>query len=293
VFTGGDGGQPARCAPAVAHRLQQLYNAVLRQFDQAYISSIVARIRASSQIVSQAPQPQAQPHQPTEADYQALLASISSESPAITPEAMSILPRFSHAPGADLEAHRVPQHVIGFIEQNREQLQRAAQDQSGFRAGIPSTKNASLDHRAQVNEVSGLQTMAWFNPLQPGQLFNPPMRPPTAQSTNASNMSMGAQMATSSSGAQNQGGVMSVPMNPAGVNGIASGSVLPQPAGSMQMRTPTQDDVMNAKRWVDEQKKVAFSRGQSGSLQFFTRLTQFPSTPRLRRGRWLSDNSRE
>jgi len=228
---------------------------------------------------------------------------------------MSILPRFSHTSGADLEAHRVPQHVIGFVEQNREQLQRAAQDQSGFRAGITSTKNAPLDHRAQ--EVSGLQTMARppqvipghqqlqmqrqvqvqgqgkSNPLQPGQFFNPPMRPPTAQSTNASNMSMGAQMATSSGGAQNQGGVMSVPMNPAGVNGIASGSVLPQPAGSMQMRTPTQDDVMNAKRWVDEQKKVAFSRGQSGSLQFFTRLTQFPSTPRLRRGRWLSDNSRE
>jgi len=227
VFPDGDGGQPARCAHTVALRLQQLYSAVLRQFDQAYISSIVARIRASSQIASPAPQPQAQPHQPTEADYQALLASISSESPAITPEAMSILPRFSHASGASLEAHRVPQHVIGFVEQNREQLQRARQDQNWFRVG-----NAPLDRRAQVNEVSGLQTMA-------AQIM----------------------MAACSGGAQNQGGVMSAPMNPAGVNGIASGSVLPQTAGSMQIRTLTQEEIMNAKRWVDEQKKVALSRG--------------------------------
>ena len=75
------------------HRLQQLYNSVLRQFDQASISNIVARIRASSQIASQALQPQAQLHQPTEVDYEALLVSISSESSAITPEAMSILPQ--------------------------------------------------------------------------------------------------------------------------------------------------------------------------------------------------------
>ena len=284
MFSDGDGGQPARCAPAVAFRLQQLYSAVLRQFDQAYISSIVARIRASSQIASPAPQPQAQSNQPTEADYQALLASISSESPAITPEAMSILPRFSHASGASLEAHRVPQHVIGFVEQNREQLQRARQDQNWFRAG-----NAPLDRQAQANEVSGLlQMMARppqgkSNPLQPSQLFNPTMPPPTAQLANAPNLSMAARimMAASSRAAQNQGGFMSVPMNPAGVNSIASGSVLPQSAGSMQIRTLTQEEVMNAKRWVDEQKKVALSRGQSGSLLYFTCLTQFPSTPRL------------
>jgi len=174
------------------------------QFDQAYISSIVARIRASSQIALQAPQLQVQPHQPTEAEYQALLASISLESPAITPKAMSILPQFLHMSVADLEAHCVPQHIVGFVEQNREQFQHAVQDQTGFCAGITSTKTAPLDHWGQVNKVSGLQIMArppqvipsyqqlQFqqqvqvqaqgkpNPLQPGQLFNPPMRPPTA-----------------------------------------------------------------------------------------------------------------
>ena len=228
VFPGGDGVQPGRCAPIVGQRLQQLYNVVLRQFDQAYISSIVARIRAASQ----APQPQAQPHQPTEADYQALLASISSESPALTPEAMSILPRFSHASVANLEAHRIPQHVIAFIEQNRVTLQRAAQDQREYRA-------------------------------------------------NASNIAMGVQMATSSAGAQNQGGVMSVPMNPAGMDSIASGSALPQSVGSMQIRKPTPEEAMAAKRWVDEQKRMIFSRGQSDSLQYFMCLTRFLLTPRL------------
>ena len=72
---------------------------------------------------------------------------------------MDILPRFSHTSDADLEAHRVLQHVIAFVEQKKERLQRAAQDQSRFRAGITSTKNAPLDHRTQANEAPGLQTM--------------------------------------------------------------------------------------------------------------------------------------
>ena len=178
VFPGGDGVQPGRCAPIVGQRLQQLYNAVLRQFDQAYISSIVARIRAASQ----APQPQSQPHQPTEADYQAFLASISSESPALTPEAMSILPRFSHTSGANLEAHRVPQHVIAFVERNRENLQRAAQYQSGFRADVTSTKNAPQDHQAQSNEVSGPQMMVRLPQDIPGYQEHPERLHPTLSS---------------------------------------------------------------------------------------------------------------
>jgi hypothetical protein len=245
-------------------------------------------MRASGQIPSQPPQPQAQPHQPTEADYQALLAS-TSESSIMTSEAMSILPRFSHTSGADLEAHRVPQHVILFVEQNREHLQRAAQTQNEFRAGLTSTKNAPLDNRTQVNQGSTLQTMARppqlmpghqqfqqlqrqalvqgqgkSSPLQPSQMFNtavgPPIRPSTAQPGNGSSISsMGAQMNTSSGGPQNQGGAMTVPMNPAGANNVASGSVLPQSAGPVQIRKLTTEEVIAAKRYVDEQKKKAFS----------------------------------
>ena len=131
----GDASRPPRCAPAIANRLQQLYNDVLRHFDQVYISSIIARLRISQSSLPQPPQPQVQPHQPTEADYQALLGSITSESSVLkNPEAMIIIPRFSHTSGAELEAHHVPPNVIAFVEQNREQLQRGWQDQNLIRA---------------------------------------------------------------------------------------------------------------------------------------------------------------
>jgi hypothetical protein len=212
-------------------------------------------------------------------------------------EAMSILPRFSHTSGADLEAHHVPQHVIAFVEQNRDHLQRAAQDQNGFRAGLTS-KNAPLDNRPQVNPASAVHTMARSqqftpghqlqqlqrqgmvqapgkpNPPQPGQLFGnagPLVPPSTGQSIGASSIpSMGAQIAGSnlSGGAQNQGGGMSaVSMNPAAMNGVTSGSILTQSAGTMQIRRPTQEEVIAAKRHVDEKKRIAFSGGRFSVLR--------------------------
>ena len=288
---GGDPGRPPRCGPVIAQRLQQLYNDVLRHFDQVYINSIVARLRSSQaagQLPPQPPQPQAQPHQPTEADYQALLASITSETSVMNHETMSILPRFSHTSGAELEAHHVPQHVISFVEQNREHLQRAAQDQSGFRAGLTSTKNAPLDNRTQVNHTPALQALARPQQLIPGhqqpqqlqrqglvqapgkpntlqsaQLFNsgPLVPPSTAQTMNASSMqSMGPQIpgSNSSSGVQNQGGTVPVSMSPAAMNGVTSGSTLTQSASTMQVR---REDLAPAKRWVEERKRMAFSSG--------------------------------
>ena len=160
----GDPGRPPRCEPVIAQRLQQLYNDVLRHFDQVYISSIVARLRRmqASRQLPQPPQPQTQPHQPTEADYQALLANITSETSVLNAETMGILPRFSHTSGRELEAHHVPQHVIAFVEQNRVHLQRAAQDQNGFRTGITSPQNAPLDN--------GL----WWSPPAPASRRDPP-----------------------------------------------------------------------------------------------------------------------
>ena len=116
-------------------------------------------MQASGQL-PQPLQPQAQPHQPMEADYQALLASITSETSVINTETMSILPWFSHTSGAKLEVYHVPQYIITFVEQNREHLQRAAQDQNGFRTGLASTKNAPIDNRTQVNHVPALQALA-------------------------------------------------------------------------------------------------------------------------------------
>jgi hypothetical protein len=273
----GDASRPPRCAPAIANRLQQLYNDVLRHFDQVYISSIIARLRtqASGQLPAQPPQPQAQPHQPTEADYQALLGSITSESSMMNSEAMSILPRFSHTSGAELEAHHVPPNVIAFVEQNREHLQRAAQDQNGFRAGLTSIKSEPLDSRTQVSHVSPLQAMALQYSYQQLQRLQRPRpvrgtgKPSTRQparvfvtdrpflplsTVQSISPSMGVQSTGSNSSGGVQRGSISVSINPATMNGVTSGS-------RSTVRRPTPEELINAKRWVDEKKRVAFSCG--------------------------------
>jgi hypothetical protein len=145
-------------------------------------------------------------------------------------ETMGILPRFSHTSGAELEAHHVPQHVITFMEQNIEHLQRAVQDQNGFRAGLTSTKNPPLDNRTQVNHAPALQALARPQQFIPGS--------------------------NSSSGVQNQGGTVAVSMSPAAMNGVTSGSILTQPASSVQIR---REDLIAAKRWIEERKRMAFS----------------------------------
>ena len=154
------GVQLSHCTPAVAHQLQQLYQDTLRHFDQAYASSILSN---SPQTSGRVPPHllQQQPElisQPTEADYEALLAIVPSEASPLTSEALSILPRFSRTLGTELEAKGVPRHVIAFVEQNREHLQRAAQGQNG---PPPVTRpNQAL--------ASGIQAVA-HPPLQTAQ----------------------------------------------------------------------------------------------------------------------------
>jgi hypothetical protein len=271
--------------------LQQLYNECLRHFEQAYVNNVLNRLRNSqalSQMSAQHSQQQAQSHPPTDADYQALIACMPQDTSAtqMTPEAMSILPRFSHTSGAELEAHRVPPHIVSFVEQHRDHLQRAAQDQNGFRAGLTSTKNMQLDNRAQINQAPASQsrvppqlipnhpqlnlsrqalTQAQGKPntLQPTQLNNGVgvlARPSTAQSMGASSMSsMGTQItgAGSNGGAQSQSGSTSAPLTQA-MNGVASSSMLTQSAGAVPVRRPTAEEVTSAKRWVEEQKRLAF-----------------------------------
>ena len=70
---GRNAGQPPRCGCIIAHRLQLLYNDLLRDFDQVYLdlNSPAARSRSSDQLPVL---------QSTEADHQTLfLASITSE----------------------------------------------------------------------------------------------------------------------------------------------------------------------------------------------------------------------
>jgi hypothetical protein len=282
-----DASQPPRCAPLIAQRLQQLYGDALRQFDQAYIATI-NRLRNSQGLgsgPSQPPQPQTQLHQPTDADYQALLA-ITSESSFMTPQAMSILPRFAHTSGAELEAHHVPQHVIVFVEQNRDHLQRTAQDQNGFRTGLTSTRVPQPDNRSQFNQPSALQGMPRppqlplqqlqrqsiapqgnSNTLQPTQLFNNGVgqlvRPSTAQPMNAPSIpTIGTQIGAGSNGMpQGQGAGMSASLNQSGMNTLTSNALLTQSAGPVPLRRPTREEIVYAQRWIEDQKRAAFSRG--------------------------------
>lgn len=159
-FPSGDptGVQLSHCAPALARQLQQLYQDTLRYFDQAYyVSSIQSNSpqtsgRVPPHLLQQ--QPELIP-QPTEADYEALLANVPSEASPLTSEALRLLPRFSRTASADLEAKGVARHVIMFVEQNREHLQRAAQDQNG-----PPPENAQPWNIAHLNQASGIQAVA-------------------------------------------------------------------------------------------------------------------------------------
>jgi len=72
----------------------------------------------------------------------------------MTSEAMRLLPRFSRTVGADLEAKGVPRHVIAFVEQNREHLQRMEQGQNG-----PFPENAQLGNITHLNQTSGIQAV--------------------------------------------------------------------------------------------------------------------------------------
>ncbi|KAH9006663.1 hypothetical protein EDB83DRAFT_729665 [Lactarius deliciosus] len=71
-FPAGGPTRPLRCAPIIAHRLQQLYNDYLSHFERAVMHNVISRLRSSqafSQVCTQACRQQAQPHRPTDAGY--------------------------------------------------------------------------------------------------------------------------------------------------------------------------------------------------------------------------------
>jgi hypothetical protein len=197
---------------------------------------------------------------------------------------MGILARFSDACVAELAAHGVPRHIVAFIEQNRGKLKRAAQDQDDYLAGLIA-KKTTFYNRTQVNQSSALPTMACLpqsisgyqehqtsqrqTTIQ-GTIIHPHIQSSTAQPMNVSNVPLrGAQIGTFSGEAQNHGGVMSAPMDPDGVNSVTSSPFIHHSVGPMQMRKPTPEELIVAKRWVDEQKETVFSRGRSSRPQPF------------------------
>jgi hypothetical protein len=74
---------------------------------------------------------------------------------------------------------------------------------------------------------------------------------------------MGAQITGSNSigGVPNHGGAMSGTINPAAMKGVTSGSFPAQFANVTQIRRLTQEDLIAAKRLVNEKKIMAFSHG--------------------------------
>ena len=151
------GGQLLVCSPAVALRLQQLYQATLRLFDQAYISSTQARnLQTSGQAPPQPSQQQAELPRPTGPDLETLLADALPVSEASS-EVTGLLPQFSGTPGQELGMAGTPQHTVAFVEQN----QRSARGQNGSYAGLGTCpENAQPTNIAWLCQAPGNQGVA-------------------------------------------------------------------------------------------------------------------------------------
>jgi len=184
-ISSGDPHPLSHCTPAVAHQLHQLYQDTLRHFDQAYSRGIINQLEClhtTGQRPSPA-QPQAlerhyQPltYQPTEADYQALLATIAaSESSSVMTfeEAKNILLRFCDVSAAELEAHRVPQHVIAYVEHNREHLKWLAQSPR-FCTGVTPIGSPQFVHQNLFNGVEAIPHSSLHSPQNHPQLEQRP-----------------------------------------------------------------------------------------------------------------------
>src|SRR6267154_1936639 len=179
----GDPHPLAHCTPAVAHQLHQLYQDTLRHFDQAYSRGIIHQLENSHTTGQRPPsaQPQAlqrqyQPlaYQPTEVDYQALSATIaaseSSASVMTIEEAKNILLRFCDVSAAELEAHRVPQHVIAYVEHNREHLKWLAQNPRFCGTGFTPIRSPQLVHQNLFNGIQAVPRSSLHSPQHHPQL---------------------------------------------------------------------------------------------------------------------------
>jgi len=151
-------GQMLVSSRAVGLRLQQLYQATLRHFDQVYVSSSQARsLQTSGQAPPQPPQQQAELQQPAEADHETFLVDVLEASPP-TSEVTRLLPQLSGTPGAELGMTGTPQHIIASVEQNRELSQHLAHGQDGFYAGLGTrSENAQPATIAQLSQAFGDQ----------------------------------------------------------------------------------------------------------------------------------------
>ena len=135
-----DTGQLTDPGSAIIHRLHQIYQDTLRHFDQAYISSIGARLGSV--------QTSHQDAQSTPADHQQISATVASELSTLTSDrdATDSVPPLPHSScAAELGVHRVPQDF--------ESVQPI-----GFYPGpTTSTEHAQHVYPARVNRTPGFQ----------------------------------------------------------------------------------------------------------------------------------------
>jgi len=132
---------PLRCAPVTT-----LYNDLLRHFDQAINHHGIASVKFAGFVDPPSTDATTTHHNhPTEARLSALLVAVTFPNPlTLNSDAMSILPRFSHTSGADLESNRVPPPVIALREQTRSTLHLLHSLRLSHRS---DSKNQSHDNR--------------------------------------------------------------------------------------------------------------------------------------------------
>jgi hypothetical protein len=162
---------------------------------------------------------------------------------------------------------------------------------------LPFISDLPLDNHSQINQASASQGMARVpaqlildhtllrkapvraqggpSTLQPTRLINNGVGPlsrqlSTAQSMRASSMPLLRTQVTgpgSNGGSQSRSGSMSAPtsasLTQGGVNSVASSSILTQFVRALPRRRPTTEEVVSAKKWVEDRKRIAFNRTYS------------------------------
>ena len=185
-------------------------------------------------------------YQPTEANYESLLANVISDLSLLTAEVMSTLPQFRSKSCVEFEAHHVLQRVIESVVQNRTYWQVS------FRVIIdPSLQSIQDPLQRQRSRQRAIACGIAHN---------------IAQLTTKGRGQPSDDMMASSTAV----GPSDIPL-----------------AGTVEKRKLSVEEIAIAKRWVHEQKRIAFARSlslsrfSSGFHMFKISLLPQPST-------WLS-----
>lgn len=170
--------EPPKSGPATALAIDQIYKEFLAGFDQAYINSIIdgrRKLAAQTAAANQLNQPN-----PVN------LPRISNA------QQMQLIMAYADQSAAQLRANGVQEHIILFIEQNRENLLRTARDRNIFRdsvvrpGGQPEGMAGMVPNRpfSAASPHQNANSMPHQNPVNPQQFGPGAMSNPGADSAN-------------------------------------------------------------------------------------------------------------